>query len=70
MQDAEHRLPDRFFSARQRDQLQTLMARWRTARDAGAPLPPEEQAELDALTEAELRAATERISALLKEAAS
>jgi hypothetical protein len=56
--------PDEFFTAAQQARLQELMARWRVARDAGASLPPEEQAELDALVEAELRAATARAAAL------
>ena len=33
------------------------MARWRAARDAGNVLPPAEQAELDNLVDAEVRAA-------------
>ena len=37
--------------------------------DAGRTLPPEEQAELEALVEAELRAATARAAALSSEAA-
>lgn len=66
----QHQFPDRFFTARQQGRLRTLMTRWRAARDAGKALPPAEQAELDALSEAELRAATERTNALLKEASS
>jgi hypothetical protein len=60
--------PDRFFTAEQQKRLEELMARWRTARDAGRSLPPEEQAELDALVLAELQAATERAKALLQAA--
>ena len=56
--------PDVFFTAAQQERLQELMTRWRTARDAGGALPPQEQAELDALVEAELRAATARAAAL------
>lgn len=59
--------PDRFFTAEQQNRLKELMARWRTARDAGTSLPPDEQAELNALTDAEVRAATERAAALLRE---
>jgi hypothetical protein len=59
--------PDPLFTAEQQDRLQQLMARWRSARDAGAALPPGEQAELDSLVEVELRAATARATALLKE---
>jgi hypothetical protein len=58
--------PDKFFTAEQRDRLATLMGRWRTARDAGQQLPPDEQAELDALVEAEVRAAGERAARLLR----
>ena len=36
--------------------------RWRTARDMGETLPAAEQSELDALVEAELRAAGDRAS--------
>jgi hypothetical protein len=49
--------PDEWFTAEQRGRLAELMARWRAARDAGAPFAPEEQAELDALIRAELQAA-------------
>jgi hypothetical protein len=60
--------PDRFFTAEQQKRLEELMARWRTARDAGQSLPPEEQAELDALVLAELQAATERARDLVQPA--
>jgi hypothetical protein len=43
------------------------MARWRSARGAGQSLGGVEQAELENLIEAEVRAATERASALLSE---
>jgi hypothetical protein len=56
--------PDSLFTAAQQQRLGELMVRWRAARDAGTPLPPEEQAELDALVQAELRAAAERSAAL------
>jgi len=59
--------PDRFFSAAQQQRLDQLMARWRTARDQGALLPADEQAELEALVEAELLAATQRAAALADE---
>ena len=58
--------PDSLFTAEQRDRLAALMARWRAARDAGTPLPPDEQAELDGLAEAEVRAAAERAARLLR----
>jgi hypothetical protein len=59
--------PDEFFTAAQQQRLADLLSRWRAARDAGTALPPEEQAELDALVKAELRAATERSAALLRQ---
>jgi hypothetical protein len=52
--------PDRFFSEPQQQRLEELMARWRQARDSGRALSPEDQAELEGLIEAELRAAGER----------
>ncbi len=59
--------PDRFFSASERERLERLMASWRVARDAGVSLPPEEQAELETLIDAEVRAAAERAAALGRE---
>jgi hypothetical protein len=59
--------PDALFTADQQQRLAELMARWRAARDAGSHLPAEEQAELDALVEAELRAATQRSAALARQ---
>jgi hypothetical protein len=59
--------PDELFTAEQQQRLAELMLRWRAARDAGASLPPQAQAELDALVEAELRAATERSVALVRQ---
>src|SRR3990172_2736797 len=56
--------PDRFFTAAQQERLATLMARWRTARDQGQTLPIDEQKELEALIEGELRAAAARAAAL------
>ena len=63
----QHQRPDEFFTAEQQALLKELMARWRTARDGGAVLPPAEQAELDALVETEVRAASQRTAALLRE---
>jgi hypothetical protein len=57
---------DAFFTAEQRNRLADLMASWRAARDGGSDLPPAEQAELDALVEAEVRAAGERAAHLLR----
>src|SRR5438034_5372070 len=57
--------PDQFFNAQQQRQLEELMERWRAARDAGKLLPPSEQAELDALVDAEVQASGERAAAAL-----
>jgi len=62
----QHPHPDRFFTAEQQARLSELMTRWRQARDAGQALSVEEQNELGALVEAELRAATARATALLQ----
>lgn len=56
--------PDVLFTSAQKQRLEELMARWRAARDAGTTIPPDEQRELDALVDAELRASTARASAL------
>ena len=63
----QHHSPDQFFTAQEQVRLGELMARWRAGRDAGTVLPPAEQAELDALVDAELRAARERTAALLRD---
>lgn len=59
--------PDRFFTAQQQERLATLMARWRAARDTGNALPANEQAELEALVDAELAASGQRAAAVLAE---
>jgi hypothetical protein len=59
--------PDGFFTAAQRQRLGDLMARWRQARDLNSQLPPEEQAELEQLIEAELQATTRRAESALAE---
>ena len=56
--------PDHFFNAAQQERLAALMARWRAARDQGQTLPVDEQTELEALVEAELRASAARAAAL------
>jgi hypothetical protein len=66
----QFRRPDAFFTAEQQERLQQLMTRWREARDSGGALPPEEQSELDALVEAELRASAARAAALRRGLAS
>ncbi len=58
--------PDPFFNAEQQEKLSELMCLWRTARDQGQELPPNQQAELDLLVEAELSAATARSAALIQ----
>lgn len=47
---------DQFFTAQQQQRLSELMELWRSTRDRGEAISPEQQAELDALVEAELRA--------------
>lgn len=60
--------PDAFFSQSQMTRLQELMSSWRAARDGAAPeLTTEEQAELQSLVEAELRAASNRAAQMLAE---
>jgi hypothetical protein len=59
--------PDRYFSEQKQQRLAELMARWRSARDTGTPWRADEQAELDALVECELRAAAERAAAILRQ---
>jgi len=56
--------PDEFFTARQQGRVRDLMARWRTARDAGTSLTPAERTELEALVDAEVQAAGKRAAAL------
>jgi hypothetical protein len=62
----QQRRPDQFFTAPQQERLQDLMTRWRTARDGNTELSPEEQAELDALINEEVRAAGARAAALAR----
>ena len=57
--------PDQFFNLQQQRRLAELMARWREARDGGGSLSPEDQAELEALVDVEVRASAERTSAIL-----
>jgi hypothetical protein len=58
--------PDLFFSADRQKRLSELMSLWRVARDRGETLLMEQQTELDALVDAELRAATARTTALMQ----
>ena len=52
--------PDLHFSESQQLRMADLMARWRAARDAGAPWSAEEQLELESLVSAELQASGQR----------
>jgi hypothetical protein len=56
--------PDRFFTAAQQQRLDALMTRWHALLDQGASLPVDEQAELEALIDAELQASAARAAAL------
>jgi hypothetical protein len=57
--------PDPYFSMAQQQRLEELMARWRQARDGKTSITQEEQAELDGLVDAELRAAKDRAAAMV-----
>jgi hypothetical protein len=59
--------PDRFFGADERQRLEHLMARWRSARDGNDALGPDEQAELSRLVEAEISASARRAASLRHE---
>ncbi len=63
----QRRLPDEFFSAEQQRRLEELMAKWRVARDIGSQLSAQEQTELNALVDTELRAAKNRAAGLVAE---
>ena len=63
----QHGYPDRFFGAAQQKRLQTLMKRWRTARDNNQSLSESEQLELEELVEMELQASERRTAALMDE---
>lgn len=58
---------DRFFNAEQRRRLTELMARREEARGGRKSWSAEDEAELERLVDAELRAATERAEALARE---
>jgi hypothetical protein len=63
----QHLRPDRFFTAEQQNRLAGLMSRWRSARVSNDNLLPEEQAELESLVDAELRAAAHRAETALRD---
>jgi hypothetical protein len=56
--------PDGFFGESEIQRLEHLMNRWREARDSGETWSREDQAELDELIEAEVRASGTRAGAL------
>ncbi len=62
----QHHRPDAFFGATKQRRLAELMTLWRAARDSGAALRTEEQAELDVLVEEEIEASANRTAALLR----
>jgi hypothetical protein len=63
----QNRHPDQFFTAEQQSRLAELMAKWRTCRDGGKRLLADEDAELDALIDTELRGAAARAAAYIGE---
>ena len=56
--------PDQFFTAEQVERLGELKSRWHATREVGKQLPPSEQAEFEALVEAELVGAGQRAEAI------
>jgi hypothetical protein len=58
---------DRFFTSEQRQRMQQLMAKWRLARDEGRMLSDDDQSELENLINIEVRAATGRATAVIRE---
>ena len=63
----QNQRPDQFFDAESQRRLAELMGRWRSCRDQGQTIPAEEQAELAALIDAEVRASASRSTALADE---
>jgi hypothetical protein len=59
-------IPDALFTAEQRSRLETLMAAWRAARDAGQGLSKADSEELQTLVDAELAAAARRSREMLQ----
>lgn len=58
---------DQFFTQAQQLRMEELLAKWRAARDSGKIFTPGEQAELEALIDAELDASARRASAIASE---
>ena len=59
--------PDEFFTTAQQQRLSELMSRWRAARDSGKKLLADEQAELEALVDAQLEGSAKRAAALRRD---
>lgn len=59
--------PDELFTVQQQKRLSELMNLWRTARDRGESISAKQQAELESLVEAELKAATVRTEILTQQ---
>lgn len=58
---------DQFFTEVQQLRMEELLAKWRAARDSGKALAPADQAELEALVDAELDGSARRASAIASE---
>jgi len=63
----QHRHPDTFFGREQQRRLESLMTRWREARDRGLSLSDAEQQELETLVAAELHASALRAASIAAE---
>jgi hypothetical protein len=63
----QHMKPDALFNEAQQRRLAELMNRWRQSRDQRQALSPHEQAELEALIDAELQAAGERAASIARQ---
>jgi hypothetical protein len=59
--------PDEFFNAAQQHRLAELLAKRRSALDAGREMEPVDKVELEALIDAELDGATRRAAAMISE---
>ena len=63
----QNQRPDRFFTATQIERLAKLMQQWRDALTNNQKLSPSDQAELEALVDAELQASAQRAAAILND---
>ena len=59
-----NRHPDAFFRDKQIERLESLMLRWREARDQDTPLTADEQQEIETFVADELRASALRASVI------